>query len=81
MYLRIKYFAATCAMALALGMALEQRAYAYTDPGSSLLLFQSLSAMFTGGLFYFRKRLKSLIIQSKITRSKLGKSSSVGNPE
>ncbi len=76
MSLRIKYFAVTCAMAFTLSLALEQRAYAYTDPGSSLLLFQSLSAMFTGGLFYFRKRLKSLIL-----RAKPGKSSSVGNTE
>ena len=44
---------------------MERRAYAYTDPGSTLLVFQSLSAIFSGGLFYFRKRLKSLIVKSK----------------
>jgi hypothetical protein len=76
MHLRLKYFAVTCALALTLSIAFERRAYAYTDPGSSLLLFQSLSAMFTGGLFYFRKRLKSLI-----SRSKFQKSRSVGNSE
>ena len=76
MYLRLKYFAVTCVLILTLSMAFESRAYAYTDPGSSLLLFQSLSAIFTGGLFYFRKRLKSLI-----SRSKLEKPTSVGDPE
>jgi hypothetical protein len=76
MYLRLQYFAVTCALLLSLSMACERRAYAYADPGSSLLLFQSLSAMFSGGLFYFRKRLKSLIFRSKVE-----KSPSVGNPE
>ncbi len=59
-------------MVFMLSMTLEQRAYAYADPGSGLLLFQSLSAMLTGGLFYFRRRLKSLIFRSKLeTKSSL----------
>jgi hypothetical protein len=66
MSLRLKYFAVTCALALTLSVTFEGRAYAYVDPGSGLLLFQSLSAVFTGGLFYFRKRLKSLITRSKV---------------
>lgn len=65
MNLRIKYFAISCLLAITLSIALERRAYAYADPGSSLLLLQSLSAVFTGGLFYFRKRLESLMSKTK----------------
>lgn len=36
----------------------QKPAYGYTDPGSSLLLFQSLSSILTGGLFFFRKQLR-----------------------
>ena len=45
---------------VALSCSCERQAHAYIDPGSSLLLFQSLSAMVSGALFYFRRRLKSL---------------------
>lgn len=62
------YFAVTCGLGLTLSVLLERRAYAYTDPGSSLLLFQSLTAAFTGGLFYLRKRLKALIFRAKPER-------------
>jgi hypothetical protein len=65
MTLKLKYLAVTFAMLVFLGLSMERRAYAYTDPGSTLLIFQSLSAVFSGGLFYFRKRLKSLIVKSK----------------
>jgi len=65
MNLKFRYFVVTCALVLSIGLTFERRAYAYVDPGSSLLVFQSLSAIFTGGLFYFRKRLKSLIRRSK----------------
>jgi hypothetical protein len=65
MTLKLKYLAVTSAMFVFLGLSMERRAYAYTDPGSTLLIFQSLSAVFSGGLFYFRKRLKSLIVKSK----------------
>jgi hypothetical protein len=65
MTLKLKYHAVTIALFVFLGLSMERRAYAYTDPGSTLLVFQSLSAIFSGGLFYFRKRLKSLIVKSK----------------
>lgn len=65
MTLKLKYLGVSCALFVFLGLSLERRAYAYTDPGSTLLVFQSLSAIFSGGLFYFRKRLKSLIVKSK----------------
>jgi hypothetical protein len=43
----------------------ERQAYAYVDPGSSLLVFQTLSAAVTGVIFYLRKRLKTLLTRSK----------------
>jgi hypothetical protein len=69
MALKLKYVVVTAALFLAVSFCLEQRAYAYVDPGSSLMLFQSISAMITGTLFYFRKRLKSLFTRSSTSSS------------
>ena len=60
MALRLKYWSVTLLFLLTLGLASERRAYAYTDPGSALLLFQSIGAVISGALFYFRRRLKRL---------------------
>ena len=49
---------------VALCFASERQAHAYVDPGSSLLLFQSLSAMVSGALFYFRRRIKNLFTKT-----------------
>ena len=38
-----------------LGIAVEQPAAAYTDPGSGALILQMIAASVVGGLFYFRK--------------------------
>ncbi len=65
MTLKLKYLGVSFAWLVFLGLSMERRAYAYTDPGSTLLVFQSLSAILSGGLFYFRKHLKSLIVKSK----------------
>lgn len=64
MRFKLTYYALTAALFLALGLSLEPRAYAYVDPGSSLLIFQSVSAVVTGVLFYFRRRLKALFGKS-----------------
>ena len=69
MALKLKYVAVTVALFLAVSFCLEQRAYGYVDPGSSLLIFQSISAMITGALFYFRKRIKSLFSKSSTPTS------------
>jgi hypothetical protein len=61
MILRLRYMAVTGAFLFFLALTFERTAYAYTDPGSAILIFQSLSAVVTGSLFYFRKRLKNLI--------------------
>lgn len=66
MVLRIKYLLVTLALFLSVACFLERPAYGYVDPGSSLVIFQSVSAFVTGALFYFRRRLKSLIIRPRI---------------
>jgi hypothetical protein len=64
MIYRLKLFALTLMLFVALGFALEGQAHAYVDPGSGLLIFQGISAVFSGALFYFRRRLKNLFIKS-----------------
>jgi hypothetical protein len=58
MALKLKYCALTAALFLGLAFCFERPAYAYVDPGSGLLVIQSLSAIVTGIVFYFRRRLK-----------------------
>lgn len=60
MSLKLKYFALTIALFIALGFTFQQPAYAYVDPGSSLLVFQTISAIVTGTIFYLRRRIKAL---------------------
>lgn len=45
-------------------VSFERPAYAYVDPGSSLLLYQSITAMVAGAAFYLRARVKSLFRRS-----------------
>ena len=66
MILKLNYFVVTLALFFAVSTLLERPAYAYVDPGSSLLVFQSISAMVTGALFYFRRRLKALITRTPV---------------
>lgn len=47
-------------------LCFEREAYAYVDPGSSLVLFQGVSSVFMGVLYYFRKRIKSLLRKPKV---------------
>jgi hypothetical protein len=60
----LRYFAVTLMLLVALSFAFERQAYAYVDPGSGLLIFQGISAVFSGALFYFRRRLKSLFVKA-----------------
>ena len=64
MSLRWKQYFVTFALVLSLACSFERSAFAYVDPGSSLLAYQSFSAVITGALFYFRHRLKSLFRRS-----------------
>ena len=72
MSLKLKYFAVTAALFIALSFAFERQAYAYIDPGSSLLLFQSLSALVTGALFYCRRRIKALFTRNTTATNQTG---------
>lgn len=72
MSLKLKYLVVTSALFIALSFAFERPAYGYVDPGSSLLIFQSVSAMVTGALFFFRRRLKMLFTKSS-SSNKFGK--------
>jgi hypothetical protein len=60
----LKYFAITLMLFVALSFTFERQAYAYVDPGSGLLIFQGISAVFSGALFYFRRRIKNLFIRT-----------------
>lgn len=60
MVLKLKYWSLTFLLVLALGLFFERPAHAYTDPGSCLLLFQTVGAVASGVLFYFRRRVKQL---------------------
>jgi len=60
----LKYFAITLMLFVALTFTFERQAHAYVDPGSGLLIFQGISAVFSGTLFYFRRRLKNLFIRT-----------------
>jgi hypothetical protein len=63
MVLRVKYLIVTMALLFSVTCFFERPAYGYVDPGSGLLMFQSVSAFVTGTLFYFRSRLKGLFIK------------------
>ena len=64
-----------------LSLSLERQGHAYVDPGSSLLLFQSFSAVVSAGLFYFRRRIKALFISTfKTETSSAPSDSSVSEP-
>jgi hypothetical protein len=61
---KLKYLAVNSALIIALSFSFQRTAHAYVDPGSGLLAFQSISAVITGVLFYFRSRLKALFRRS-----------------
>lgn len=65
MVLRAKYLIITIALLFSLACLFERPAYGYVDPGSSLLIFQSITAFVTGGLFYLRRRLKRLFFKPR----------------
>ena len=60
----LKYFAVTLMLLIALSFTFERQAHAYVDPGSGLLIFQGISAAFSGALFYFRRRIKNLFVRT-----------------
>jgi hypothetical protein len=64
---KLQYFGITLMLLIALSFSFERQALAYVDPGSGLLIFQGLSAVISGALFYFRRRLKNLFTKTQPT--------------
>jgi hypothetical protein len=64
---KIKYFAITLMLLIALSFSFERQAHAYVDPGSGLLIFQGISAVVSGTLIYFRRRIKNLFTRNQPT--------------
>jgi hypothetical protein len=62
---KLKYFAITFMLLITLGFAFERQAHAYVDPGSGLLIFQGISAIVSGVLIYFRRRIKALFTRTQ----------------
>ncbi len=62
---KLMYWSLTLLLFLALGVTFEQPARAYTDPGSALLLFQSIGAVASGVIFYFRRQIKRVFSRSE----------------
>ena len=67
MIFKLKYYAITLMLLVALSFAFERQAHAYVDPGSGLLIFQGISAVVSGALIYFRRRIKSLFTKPRST--------------
>ena len=60
---RFRYFAVTLVVLAGLLTCSAQAAYAYVDPGTGLLVYQSMTAFATGVMFYFRRRLKLFLFR------------------
>jgi hypothetical protein len=60
MRLKVGYLFITFAMLFCLWFSQERIAYAYTDPGSGLLVLQAASAFLAGILFTIRRHIKTL---------------------
>ncbi len=67
MIFKLKYCVITLMLLIALSFAFERQAYAYVDPGSGLLIFQGISAVVSGALIYFRRRIKNLFTKATPT--------------
>jgi hypothetical protein len=67
MIFKLRYCVITLMLFIALSFTFERRAYAYVDPGSGLLIFQGISAVVSGALIYFRRRIKNLFTKATPT--------------
>jgi len=61
---RLAYLCISVAMIFCLAISLEEKAYAYIDPGSGLLILQGIGGVFAGVLYSIRKHIKALIPRS-----------------
>ena len=67
---RLRYFAVTLVLFFAIFSCSTPAAYAYVDPGSGLLAYQSITAFLTGVMFYFRRRLKVIFLRDRADEDK-----------
>ena len=65
---RLSYLFLTLLLFISLMAACEPRAFAYVDPGSGLLIYQTVGALATGATFWFRRRLKGLFSRTPISK-------------
>ncbi len=63
--LKALYAVLTAVLCVCLLLSFERPAMAYVDPGSGLFVFQSLSSVGVGVLFFMRRRLRALFGRSK----------------
>lgn len=68
MSLKLAYWVLTLLLFVSLALTFELPARAYTDPGSALLLFQSLGAAASGVLFYFRRSIKRMFTRDQASK-------------
>ena len=61
MRLRFACLCISLAMLVCLAVSLEDKAYAYIDPGSGLFILQGVGGFFAGVLYWTRKHIKALI--------------------
>jgi hypothetical protein len=66
---RFAYLCISVAMLFCLAISMEEKAYAYIDPGSGLLILQSVGGFFAGVLYLVRKHIKALIFRSTSVES------------
>ena len=64
----MRYHAVTLLFFLSLLCCSTHAAYAYVDPGSGLLVYQSVTACISGLLFYFRRRLRQSFLRGRAGR-------------
>jgi hypothetical protein len=67
---RLRYYCMTLILFVAILSCSARTAYAYVDPGSGLLAYQSITAFVTGIAFYFRRRLRLLFVRDRARRNK-----------
>ena len=66
----LRLYAVTLLFSLSLLCCFTHTAYGYVDPGSGLLVYQSVTACITGLLFYFRRRIRQTFLRERADRAR-----------
>ena len=77
-----KLFQFVFAVVIGVGIMLmtERQAHAYTDPGSSLLILQTVGSVVTAAGLYFRRRIASLFRRNKTQKTETATTDSTVSP-